>query len=334
MQATGVPSQPTGHTLRIPLDARFALIGLQFTYFAALPLFSVAVLHGRIGGSMLYAPALYVAAVVAAWRWRPLSEWLPVIGLALAYLALRDVPLELDPFKRSEWLADSDQIVGGGSVPSVTLQDHLYRPGLNWLNVITTLAYLQHFPAPAIAIIIFSRINRRIFWTFGGALLLVTLAGFFSYVVFPVAPPWLASEQAQLPAVDRTVLDTLRHILPDELVSWLWDTGDVYPVGAFPSIHAAWPLLVTIVWLPYVRQPWRPVLLLYPLLVGFALVYSSEHYATDVLAGWALALTGYLAVALAFRRGLILVSGDELRAGNAADAPDLGAAQAEQASVE
>ena len=37
---------------------------------------------------------------------------------------------------------------------------------------------------------------------------------------------------------------------------------------------------------PLVRRRWRPLLVAYPLVMAFTLVYSAEHYVFDILLGW------------------------------------------------
>jgi membrane-associated phospholipid phosphatase len=57
-------------------------------------------------------------------------------------------------------------------------------------------------------------------------------------------------------------------------------------VAAVPSLHAGGIMLFTIFMWPRLNRWWRPVLVAYPLFMAFTLVYSAEHYFTDVLAGW------------------------------------------------
>jgi hypothetical protein len=57
-------------------------------------------------------------------------------------------------------------------------------------------------------------------------------------------------------------------------------------VAAVPSLHAAISGLLTVFFWPRVRRRWRPLLALYALAMGFALVYSAEHYVFDILLGW------------------------------------------------
>ncbi len=38
-----------------------------------------------------------------------------------------------------------------------------------------------------------------------------------------------------------------------------------------------------------VGRGWRPLLVAYPLIMAFTLVYTAEHYVVDILLGWMLA---------------------------------------------
>src|SRR5207244_668504 len=57
-------------------------------------------------------------------------------------------------------------------------------------------------------------------------------------------------------------------------------------VAAVPSLHAAFALLIAITLWPRRRTWLRPLVAAYPLLMGFALVYTGEHYFSDVALGW------------------------------------------------
>jgi membrane-associated phospholipid phosphatase len=67
-------------------------------------------------------------------------------------------------------------------------------------------------------------------------------------------------------------------------------------VAAVPSLHAAYALLVTL-YLWRISPAWtRPLLVLYPPAMAFALVYAGEHYVVDCIAGWAYAAAVFVAV--------------------------------------
>jgi membrane-associated phospholipid phosphatase len=61
-------------------------------------------------------------------------------------------------------------------------------------------------------------------------------------------------------------------------------------VAAVPSLHAGATLLITLFLWRRVRPRWRHLLALYPLFMGFTLVYTAEHYVIDVLVGFVFAL--------------------------------------------
>jgi membrane-associated phospholipid phosphatase len=58
------------------------------------------------------------------------------------------------------------------------------------------------------------------------------------------------------------------------------------PVAAMPSLHAGAALLVAAFLRPAASTQWRGALLAYVALMALALVYTGEHYAVDVVAGW------------------------------------------------
>ena len=69
-----------------------------------------------------------------------------------------------------------------------------------------------------------------------------------------------------------------------------------FPVGALPSLHAAWPFLLLLFFWP-VAGRWRIALVAYTLAMAFTLVYTADHFVFDVLLGW----TYVIVVVLGFR---------------------------------
>jgi membrane-associated phospholipid phosphatase len=127
----------------------------------------------------------------------------------------------------------------------------------------------------------------------------VTLAmlGFATYALFPAVPPWMASEQGNLPPLQRIIAIVWEHI-PVSAMSPLFERGSHYAnnVAAMPSLHAAYAMLIAIFFWKVSRWYWRIPLAIYPLVMGLALVYTAEHYVADVLAGWIYAAAAYLIV--------------------------------------
>jgi membrane-associated phospholipid phosphatase len=193
--------------------------------------------------------------------------------------------------------ADVDAWLFGGTVPTVWLQQHLHDAGrVQWFEALVFLVYVSHFfVAPLLAAVLWVR-DRWRFRRFAAALALLTLLGCVTFVAFPAAPPWMASE--------RGLIEPSSRLIP-ELWTWigvgsetgLVGTGYRYAndVAAVPSLHAALALLVALSVRP--RRPWaRALVVAYPVAMAFAIVYAAEHYVADVLLGWIYAAASFLAV--------------------------------------
>jgi membrane-associated phospholipid phosphatase len=59
----------------------------------------------------------------------------------------------------------------------------------------------------------------------------------------------------------------------------------VNDVAAMPSLHGGYSFLFALFLWSFTKR-WRWLLALYPLAMGFTLVYSGEHYVVDILMGW------------------------------------------------
>ena len=70
-----------------------------------------------------------------------------------------------------------------------------------------------------------------------------------------------------------------------------------FPVGALPSLHAAWPFLLLRVLLAASPAGGASLLVAYALAMAFTLVYTADHFVFDILLGW----TYVIVVFLAFR---------------------------------
>lgn len=177
-----------------------------------------------------------------------------------------------------------------GTVPSVWLQERLLGGGPHWYDAVAALVYATHFVSiPVVTGFVWFRMRHR----FGAWLLAVvafTVVGVGGYVVYPAAPPWLASEQGQIGAIERSS-EIGWHYLGLDLVGRLSTFGqsNSNPVAAMPSLHAGAALLVTLFLWRVLARRWRVLLAGYVGLMALALVYTGEHYVVDVVAGWSTA---------------------------------------------
>jgi hypothetical protein len=215
-------------------------------------------------------------------------DWFPFALILIAYDYTRGLADTLGmPVHMGEMIA-VDRLLGWGQVPTVWLQERLYDvAAVHWYDVGATIVYHTHFFAVyVIAGVLWAR-NRARFGAFVRRFLALTFAGLATYVLFPAAPPWMASRDGEIGAVVRASGKGWSALGLSGAEALLHKgQAVVNQVAAVPSLHAAFTMLVCVFFWAGARWPLRIVLAAYPVAMGFALVYSAEHYAADVLLGW------------------------------------------------
>lgn len=224
------------------------------------------------------------------------KDWAPLAGILLVYDFSRGVVDQLGIPVHFTFMADFDKFVFNGNVPTVWLQERILDPShRNWWDTAFTIVYSTHFIAwLAIAGILWTR-NREMFLGFTRRLVSLGFAGLATYILFPAAPPWLASDDGVIGMVNRS---TARgwHVL-NLHTARTFERGQavVNQVAAVPSLHAGFSMLISLYFWPKVRWFWRPLLAAYPLAMAFSLVATGEHYVFDILLGWIYAAVVLLA---------------------------------------
>ena len=215
-----------------------------------------------------------------------IRDWLPLVIVLSAYDFSRGAADEFGIGVHVNTMIDFDRALFFGQTPTEWLQAHLNGPGVAWWDVAFTLIYTSYFIVPfAVAGVLWVR-DRLAFRRFANRVISLALAGLATYIAFPAAPPWMASEEGLLHGVHRTAGDGWQLIGGG--TAGLFDEGQasVNLVAAVPSLHSAFTMLVALFLWGRVRRWLRPLLLLYPLAMGLALMATGEHYFFDVLLGW------------------------------------------------
>lgn len=214
-----------------------------------------------------------------------LRDWSPFILLVLGYVALSGIGGGLLAHAHVELPVQVDRHLFFGQLPTTVLQSHLWDPHhLHWYDYLATALYLLHFVIPLAVAFGFWTHERPLYWRFVGSYLLLCYAGFVTYVLYPMAPPWWAANAGRIPPVSDILAQVRFGAVADPIVL---ATRYFRPneVAAMPSIHAAFPVLVWLVlWRTCPRWGWA--VLAYPLAVAFSVIYLGQHYFVDVLAGW------------------------------------------------
>jgi PAP2 superfamily len=227
-------------------------------------------------------------------------EWVPFLGLLIAYDSLRGSASHLFAVHYLPQL-QIDKTLFGGTVPTVALQRWLWHGHVVWYDVIFWATYLTHFFAtPLVAAVLWKR-DRQRFRVFAVLVAVLSFAGLATYALYPAAPPWMASQAHLIGPVTRIVPLVWPYVGLHAAGSFV-EHGYQYAndVAAVPSLHAAFSLLIAITLWPRKRKWLRPLVALYPLLMAFSLVYGAEHYVSDILLGW-----GYCLLAVYGGRALI-----------------------------
>lgn len=249
---------------------------------------------------LLLAPSAFVLGRGRAF----LRDWIPFVLLLSGYEMMRgfaDNFSDLGTLSANDhgrvqvsWLIDADRWLFFGHLPSVWLQDRLYTPGAtHWYDVAAAVIYLFHFFLPLVFGFALWLRSREEFRRFTAALLLVSYAAFGFFLLLPTAPPWLAQEWGYIDGLQRPSEGAFRVFLPERFQSFdtfkLWTGISPNKVAAFPSLHAAFPFLVLL----FAVRTWRwwglAILLPYNAAVWFSIVYLSQHWVVDAIAGalWA-----------------------------------------------
>lgn len=243
--------------------------------------------------------------IVQPWRYHLgwARDWSPILGLLLVYDYSRGFAENGRAPHITEMIV-ADRAMFGGQLPTIWLQQHFFDPSqVHWWDVVGAFVYMSHFVV-SLGLGIALWLYRRQLWAaFMRRWFCLTALGLATYFLYPAAPPWWAAEMGY---INETVargstrgwsaigLDGTGRLLRDgQLLA--------NPVAAVPSLHAAFAALVAVFLATLLAKKWWPLLLAYPVVMGLTLMYSGEHYAIDVLVGWAYVGVSWFGVSLGER---------------------------------
>jgi membrane-associated phospholipid phosphatase len=215
-------------------------------------------------------------------------DWLPIVAVFWAYDLTRGAADSLGTGVHVHPMIDFDRFLFFGETPTEWLQARLYDPrAVHWYDVAFTLTYTSYFIVPfALAGYLWAR-DRLAFLRFARRLVTLALAGQATYILFPAAPPRMAGEMGLLQGIHRTTSRGWEVIGVGTASLFAEGQDKVNLTAAVPSLHSGFCALVALfLWSRVRRRALRPLLLLYPLAMGVALIATGEHYFFDVLLGW------------------------------------------------
>lgn len=213
-----------------------------------------------------------------------LKRFTPFVALLLVYESFRGLASQLNSHVNYTFMIQADRLLGFGTLPTTALQRWLWHGHVQWYDLLFYGAYTLHFVLPfGLAVLIWKKRPEH-YWQFITAIVTVSFAAFLTYLLFPAAPPWLAS--------DKGYIEPIAHVS-----SFVWaafgihDFPSVYNkispnlVAAVPSLHAAYAFLFAFFSTRLFKTKWRFAAWIYPVLIWFGTVYMGEHYLIDAILG-------------------------------------------------
>lgn len=233
---------------------------------------------------------IFLAATIFSGRTKQyVKDWLPFVILFLSYELMRGIADNLNERVHIESLIMADRTLFGGIVPTIWLQEWLYKGTLGFIEYLAIFFYTSHFYLSFIAAFIMWLIRPALFRIFAKGFILLTFAGFLTYILYPAMPPWLANEQGYLPGVHRILVEDAKdysEIGDKEPLVMFFAVINSGPnkVAAMPSLHCAWPFFTFLFLIYFLGWRWWPAIIL-PVGVWLSVIYLGEHYVIDVLMG-------------------------------------------------
>lgn len=235
-----------------------------------------------------------LVAMIYGQAWKLLKRFVPFVALLLVYESFRGLVPGLNTRVNYLWMPMVDKLMFLGHLPTKLLQNIWWDGHVKWYDFVFYGAYTLHFVLPfGLALLVWKK-REKVYWSVIAAYLLLSFAGFLTYLIFPAAPPWLASDKGLIEPITR-------------VSSFVWaafgihDFPSVYnkispnPVAAVPSLHAAYAILFGLYLTRLFKSKWMHLAWIYPALIWVGTVYMGEHYLIDAILGGIYAVAAYWA---------------------------------------
>lgn len=231
-----------------------------------------------------------------------LKRLLPFIILLLAYESFRSVADSLNTHVNYTFAPSVDKWMFNGQLPMDSLQSWLYHGHASWYDIVLYIPYLLFFAIPIGLAVLVWKTRDEYYWRVISTYLTVFFSGFLTFLLFPAAPPWLASQNGYIGHMTRISSQVWSSLGIHDFPS-LYNKISPNPVAAVPSLHSACATIFSIFIFKIYGRKWGAISLIYPAMIYFGVVYEGEHYVFDVLMGILYAVLGYLIVKILYPHG-------------------------------
>jgi hypothetical protein len=228
-----------------------------------------------------------------------LKRILPFVLLLLVYESFRGFADELNAHVNYTFAPHVDKLLFG-NLPTTYAQNWLWHGHVRWYDFVLYIPYMLFFIIPlGLALLVWKTRDSQ-YWRVVSTYLVLFFLGYLTFLLFPAAPPWMASDGHYIQHITRISSDVWFSLGIRDFPT-LYNHIAPNPVAAIPSLHAGCATLLSIFVFKLYGKKWGALSLIYPALIYFGVVYQGEHYAFDVLLGIIYAVGAYLAAPFLLR---------------------------------
>jgi hypothetical protein len=226
--------------------------------------------------------------------WDMFKKFGPFILILLAYDSFRSLVPSLNSRVHYTLMPNFDKFIFG-TLPTITLQKWLWHGHVTWYDYLFYGFYMLHFVLPIALAVIIYKLREKDYWRFALTYITASFGAFFVFLLYPTAPPWLASQDGYIPHITR-ISGNVSAAFGVKNFPSIYNRFAPNPVAAVPSLHAAFSVMFVLFVFKLFGKKWGIISLIYPFLIIFGVVYMGEHYVFDVTTGVILAIMSYLLV--------------------------------------
>lgn len=229
-----------------------------------------------------------------------LRRFLPFVALLLVYESFRGIAHSLNTHVNYLWMPSVDRWLFG-TLPTSWLQHHWWHGQVRWYDFAFYIFYMLHFILPLGLAIAVWKLRDRFYWQYVSSYVVLSFSGFLTYLAFPAAPPWMASDKGLIEPITR-ISSSVWYALGIHDFPSIYNKLAPNPVAAVPSLHAGYATLFVILMYRLFGPRWALASTIYPIMIYIGTVYQGEHYAIDAILGIMYAIASYLLVDAAFNK--------------------------------
>ncbi len=223
--------------------------------------------------------------------WRFAKDWIPFLIVFMSYEAMNGLVGKISGLNLHNGPYNLELTLFGARIPSVIFQQYLATPVLNYIGA---FFYTIYFFVPTIFGFVVWRESHNDYWKYLVSLGVLTYSSLVTFLVYPVAPPWL-NPAVTGQGVTRILTSSVDKTIGVPVYKTVYEFLGSNLYAAFPSMHSALTFLIFLFAFKIWRLKALPVLVI-PVGTWFSAIYLGEHYVVDILGGIAYATIAFVAV--------------------------------------